>query len=204
MSRLQAPEWTSNFGRPAPSTRRTSFHTGKRDFEEDDEAQKTIDRLDKIVKKHAQGVGAAFGDLTTSCSEIQSELDSLEPQWRAWVSTLQKKVQAEKDVDEKRASASTASDAAKDAASSLRDAEALSVTAASRYEKACHLSDLGSQLRDAVSARDAKKDTLDRVAQDAGTGGRRSRRDITRDLKRLQDEKEAAVNKRAQVTLGVC
>ena len=100
MSRLQAPEWTSNFGRPAPSTRRTSFHTGKRDFEEDDEAQKTIDRLDKIVKKHAQGVGAAFGDLTTSCSEIQSELDSLEPQWRAWVSTLQKKVQAEKDVDE--------------------------------------------------------------------------------------------------------
>ncbi len=74
--------------------------------------------------------------------------------------------------------------------------------ASSSYDKACHLADLGARLRDAVHARDAKKETLDRVAQDAGTGGRRSRRDITRDLKRLQDEKEAAVNKRAQVTLG--
>ena len=155
--------------------------------------------MDKIVKKHAQGVGAAFGDLTTSCAEIQGELDALEPQWRAWVSTLQKKVAAAKDVDAKRASASTASDAAKDAAASLRDAEASSVKASSSYDKACHLADLGASLRDAVHARDAKKETLDRVAQDAGTGGRRSRRDITRDLKRLQDEKEAAVNKRAQV-----
>jgi hypothetical protein len=81
----------------------------------------------------------------------------------------------------------------------LRDAEASSVKASSSYDKACHLADLGASLRDAVHARDAKKETLDRVAQDAGTGGRRSRRDITRDLKRLQDEKEAAVNKRAQV-----
>ncbi len=184
---------------------KTNKHTGcrqcpvcKRDFEEDSDAQKTIERLDKIVKKHAQGSGAAFNDLTTSCSEIQSELDALEPQWRAWVSTLQKKVASEKDVDEKRASASAASDAAKDAASALRDAEASSVRASSSYEKACHLSDLGSQLRDAVHARDAKKESLDRAAQDAGTGGRRSRRDITRDLKRLQDEKESAVNKRAQ------
>ena len=102
------------------------------------------------------------------------------------------------------AAASAASDAAKDAANSLRDAEASSVKASSSYDKACHLADLGASLRDAVHARDAKKETLDRVAQDAGTGGRRSRRDITRDLKRLQDEKEAAVNKRAQVTLGVC
>ena len=85
----------------------------------------------------------------------------------------------------------------------MRDAEASSVKASSSYDKACHLADLGASLRDAVHARDAKKETLDRVAQDAGTGGRRSRRDITRDLKRLQDEKEAAVNKRAQVTLGV-
>ena len=54
--------------------------------------------MDKIVKKHAQGVGAAFGDLTTSCAEIQGELDALEPQWRAWVSTLQKKVAAATDV----------------------------------------------------------------------------------------------------------
>ena len=75
--------------------------------------------------------------------------------------------------------------------------------ASSHYDKACHLADLGASLRDAVHARDAKKETLDRVAQDAGTGGRRSRRDITRDLKRLQDEKEAAVNKRAQVCLSV-
>ena len=156
------------------------------------------------MKKHQQGVGAAFTDLTTSCAEIQSELDALEPQWRAWVATLQKKVLAEKDVDEKRAAASQASDAAKDASDSLRDAEASSVKASSSYDKACHLADLGASLRDAVHARDAKKETLDRVAQDAGTGGRRSRRDITRDLKRLQDEKEAAVNKRAQVTLGVC
>ncbi len=151
------------------------------------------------MKKHQQGVGAAFGDLTTSCAEIQSELDALEPQWRAWVATLQKKVQTEKDVDAKRAAASQASDAAKDASNALRDAEALSVKASSHYDKACHLADLGASLRDAVHARDAKKETLDRVAQDAGTGGRRSRRDITRDLKRLQDEKEAAVNKRAQV-----
>ena len=50
----------------------------------------------------------------------------------------------------------------------------------------------------------AKKDTADSVAQDAGTGDGRSRRDITRDLKRLQDEKEAAVNKRAQVSGRVC
>ena len=42
----------------------------------------------------------------------------MEPQWRAWVATLQKKVLAEKDVDDKRAAASTASDAAKDAARS--------------------------------------------------------------------------------------
>ena len=141
--------------------------------------------------------------MTTSCAEIQAELDSLEPQWRAWVATLQKKVAAAKDVDAKRAAASQASDAAKDAANSLRDAEASSVKASSHYDKACHLADLGASLRDAVHARDAKKDTLDRVAQDAGTGGRRSRRDITRDLKRLQDEKEAAVNKRAQVCLSV-
>ena len=106
-------------------------------------------------------------------------------------------------MDEKRSAASSASDAAKDAAASLRDAEASSVRASSSYEKACHLSDLGSQLRDAVSARDAKKESLDRAAQDAGTGGRRSRRDITRDLKRLQDEKESAVNKRAQVNRSV-
>ena len=151
------------------------------------------------MKKHAQGVGAAFTDLTTSCAEIQGELDALEPQWRAWVSTLQKKGAAAKEVDDKRAAASNASDAAKDAANSLRDAEASSVKASSSYDKACHLADLGASLRDAVHARDAKKETLDRVAQDAGTGGRRSRRDITRDLKRLQDEKEAAVNKRAQV-----
>ena len=69
-------------------------------------------------------------------------------------------------------------------------------------QSAAHESAL-EQLRDAVHARDAKKETLDRVAQDAGTGGRRSRRDITRDLKRLQDEKEAAVNKRAQVNRSV-
>jgi hypothetical protein len=155
------------------------------------------------VKKHQQGVGAAFGDLTTSCAEIQSELDALEPQWRAWVATLQKKVAAARDVDAKRSAASAASDAAKDAAASLRDAEALAVKASSHYDKACHLADLGASLRDAVHARDAKKETLDRVAQDAGTGGRRSRRDITRDLKRLQDEKEAAVNKRAQVNRSV-
>ena len=172
----------------------------KRDFEDDSEAQKTIDRLDKVVKKHQQGVGAAFGDLTTSCAEIQGELDALEPQWRAWVATLQKKVLAEKDVDEKRAAASQASDAAKDAANSFERCGSMSVKASSHYDKACHLADLGASLRDAVHARDAKKETLDRVAQDAGTGGRRSRRDITRDLKRLQDEKEAAVNKRAQVS----
>ena len=85
----------------------------------------------------------------------------------------------------------------------MRDAEASSAKASSSYDKACHLADLGASLRDAVHARDAKKETLDRVAQDAGTGGRRSRRDITRDLKRLQDEKEAAVNKRAQVCVSV-
>ena len=50
------------------------------------------------------------------------------------------------------------------------------VKASSSYDKACHLADLGASLRDAVHARDAKKETLDRVAQDAGTGGRRSRR----------------------------
>ena len=44
-------------------------------------ARKTIDRLDKVVKKHAQGVGAAFGDLTMPRSN--QNLDSLEPQWRA-------------------------------------------------------------------------------------------------------------------------
>ena len=168
----------------------------KRDFDEDDdEFQVTVDRLDKIVKKANT---QAFDDLTTQCAALQADLDSLEPQWRGWVATLKDKVAKEKASDAKKAQASKASDAAKDAASALRDAEALSVTVASRFDKACNLSDLGSALRDAVSARDAKKDQLDSVAQDAGVGGRRTRRDITKDLKRLQEEKEQAVNKRAQ------
>ena len=63
-------------------------HTGckmcpvcKRDFEDNEEAQKTIERLDKVVKKHQQGVGAAelfsLGDLWPDGRDLASVAVSL-------------------------------------------------------------------------------------------------------------------------------